>query len=104
MDSPNIGDPMWNTMRLTLADLNHTTSQYGKNIDGYYHYNLNGEYFYWDEASGKYRKLEGLGDEPLFMGIKNEVPSLKYIDQLLEMPQYKDKMEAITTIWEIDYT
>lgn len=104
MDSPSVGDPMWNTMRLTLADLNHTTSQYGKNIDGYYHYNLNGEYFYWDGASGKYRKLEGLGDEPLFMGIKNEVPSLKYIDQLLEMPQYKDKMEAITTIWEIDYT
>lgn len=111
MDSPSIGDPMWNTMRLTLVDLNHTTSQYGKNIDGYYHYNLNGEYFVWDETyvqpdgtKGGYKKLEGGSDDPLFMSIKNEVPSIKYIREMLEIPQYKERLENISALWILNET
>lgn len=36
MDSPAIGDPMWNTMRLTLSDLQHTTSGNSTNVTGYW--------------------------------------------------------------------
>ena len=111
MDSPSIGDPMWNSMRLTLADLNHTTSPYSKNIDGYYHYNLNGEFFVWDDTYvrddgkvGGYKPLEGEGDTPLYMSIKNKVPSIKYIYDLIGMPQYKDRIEKITTYWKIGET
>lgn len=105
MDSPSIGDPMWNTMRLTLADLNHATSPYGKNIDGYYLYNLNGEYFKYNAETDRYEKYEiPEGEGPIYMSIKNKVPSIKYIREMIEMPQYKDRIEAISTWWKIDET
>lgn len=104
MDSPSIGDPMWNTMRLTLADLNHSTSKNQKNIDGYYHYNLNGQYFRWDKETEKYVKYEGDPDEPIFMSIKNEVPSIKYINEMIAIPKYKDRVEAISPMWIVGET
>lgn len=36
MSSPEIGDPMWNSMRLTLCDLQHTTSAEKGNVTGYW--------------------------------------------------------------------
>lgn len=103
MDSPSIGDPMWNTMRLTLADLNHTTSPYSKNIDGFYTYNLDGEYFIKD--GDKFVKVErDKQDGPLFMGVKNEVPSLRAIDALISIPKFKDRVEKISTSWIIGST
>lgn len=35
LNSPTIGDPMWNSMRLTMVDLSHATSEYkGEENDG----------------------------------------------------------------------
>lgn len=72
MDSPSIGDPMWNTMRLTLVDLNHSTSALGKNADGYYIYNYNGKYFV-KNANGKFEEVKDYaeGTHPIFTGVKN---------------------------------
>lgn len=75
MDSPSIGDPMWNTMRLSLVDLNHSTSAEGKNVDGFYVYNFDGKY-YEKDANGNYVEIaeddKRLKDQkPIFTGIKN---------------------------------
>lgn len=75
MDSPTIGDPMWNTMRLSLVDLNHSTSQLGKNVDGYYVYNFDGKY-YEKNPDGTFSQIaeddKRLTEQaPIFTGIKN---------------------------------
>ncbi|DAY92147.1 MAG TPA: hypothetical protein [Caudoviricetes sp.] len=38
MGSPTIGDPMWNSMRLTLCDLTHATSPESGAVSGYWQY------------------------------------------------------------------
>lgn len=38
MGSPTIGDPMWNSMRLTLCDLTHATSPKSGAVSGYWQY------------------------------------------------------------------
>ena len=76
MSSPAIGDPMWNTMRLTLSDLQHTTSGNKTNVTGYWSTEgyedpetgkwIEGEYFEGQDDPNNER-----GKVPIYTGIQN---------------------------------
>lgn len=76
MASPSIGDPMWNTMRLTLSDLQHTTSGNKTNVTGYwstegYEDPETGEWLEGEYGEGKDDPDNQKGKIPIYTGIQN---------------------------------
>lgn len=81
-ESPTIGDPMWNSMRLTLSDLTHAVSPETGHVTGYWKY----DDAYSEQGQGTDSPDDdGNGEQrPSFVGLPNgydENGNPKYFEQ-----------------------